>query len=130
MATRIVYAQPTTFYYGSGLKVSHKDRPSKMATQLFLNELLEEMVLKVNPVKKHKCTSLCGQPVYIHLGFPNNLSVKSACPDASKELVEEFEDLLAVFLYGNEERAEIQSIGLRVLPCSKVLEVIDSAIYL
>ena len=130
MATRFIYAQPTTFYYGTGLKVSRRDEPSRMATQLFLNGLLEEMVVKVNPIRKHKCTSLCGQPVYIHLGFPNNHSVKSACPDASRGLLEDFEDLLAVFLYDNEERAEIQSIGLRILPCSKVLEIIDSAIYL
>ena len=130
MATRFVYTQPTTFYYGSGLKVSRSDEPSRMATQLFLNGLLEDMVVKVNPTRKHKCTSLCGHPVYVHLGFPNNRNVKSACPDASKALIEDFEDLLAVFLFENEERAEIQSIGLRILPCSKVLEIIDSAIFL
>ena len=130
MATRYVFAQEATFYHACGLKIPRNSLPSKLATEYFFSELIDDILITENPVRKHRCTSLCGQPIYIHLGFPNNENVRSACPDASKELVGEFEELISNCVFGGDEKVDIQALGMRILPCSKVLEIIDLAIYL
>ena len=45
-------------------------------------------------------------------------------------LVREFEDLLEKVVYGMEERAEIQTLAIKCLPCVHILEILEVAIFL
>ena len=45
-------------------------------------------------------------------------------------MVEDFEKLISVVTYKSLERCELQTVAIRCLPCVKVLEIIEAAIYL
>ena len=46
------------------------------------------------------------------------------------DAVENFENLIGKKVYGGERNVEIQSLALRLLPCSRYLEIIETAYYL
>ena len=57
-------------------------------------------------------------------------SDKESFPSNLAHMVEDFERLISTVTYKSMERCELQTVALRLLPCSKVLEIIDAAIYL
>ena len=76
-----------------------------------------------------------------HITIGNNLrrltmnrnsfsSDKDSFPHNLAHMVEDFERLISTITYKSMERCELQTVAVRLLPCSKVLEIIDAAIYL
>ena len=130
MTTRYVFTQDTKIYFPNGLRISNELLPSKNAVEYFVSSLLHDILVKVNPLSNHKCSNLCGQACYVHLGFPNNQNVLVSCPDASYPLIRDFEELLEGVVFGHDEKVCLQTVAIRFLPCPKILEVLDLAIYL
>ena len=130
MQTRYVYACEPAVYHRNGLKVNRRDLPSITATKYFINGILGELFTKLNPIGKHTCNSLCGQVVQLYIGFPHSAEVKGSVPANTRQMVAQYEDLLSLMIFNKEEEVELQSLGLRFLPCPKYLEIISVAMYM
>ena len=76
MGTRFVYATPPTIYHQNGLEVAKRDMPSMVNVRRFLTTLIERVMVDRNPVDKHRCSAICGQPIQLILGFPHCSEVK------------------------------------------------------
>ena len=57
-------------------------------------------------------------------------SKKESFPSNLVHMVEDFERLISSVTYKSMERCELQTVCIKLLPCTKVLEVIEAAIYL
>ena len=130
ISTRYVYACEPRFFHANGLKIERNLLPSKNAVKYFCNAILGSLVVKTNPLGKHKCSSLCSQPAQFYLGYPHADGLMNSLPVDLREMGADFENLLSKLVYQSEERAEIQSLGIRCLACPKYLEIIDVAFYL
>ena len=133
--TRYVYANEPIMFHANGLTIGGRESPTAAVLmgedmKMFINGLLKRMLVDINPVGHHQCNSLCKQTVHLLLGYPHGCDVKTAVPIEMEKTVSEFEKLIEKRVYSMEERVEIQTISLRLLPCSRYLEIIDCAIYL
>ena len=129
--TRYVHVNKPNIFLANGYKVHEWDLPSATSLSYFLNKFVATVYLSQNNPRNHRCTSLCGQPFRLSVGFPYSENLKDACPEEIHELIDDFEQLLSAF-YASEARedVEIQSVVLIFFPCAKVLEIHDAAIYL
>ena len=125
MATRFIYTSKPQLFHSNGLKLAKHERPSETATQYLLNAIISELLLKVNPSKKHNCTSLCGQPAQILIGFPHSADVISSVSNETKKIIADFEDLLQKLIADGDEGVVIHSLAMRFLPCSKIVEILS-----
>ena len=133
--TRYVYAKEPVMYHANGLLVGDREMPTMARlmggeTKIFINKLLKGILTDVNPVGYHQCNSFCKRTVHFLLGYPHGCDVRSAVPLEMDAVVKEFEELIEEKIYLMEERVEMQSISIRLLPCSRYLEILDCAIYL
>ena len=71
MSTRYVYSSEPKFYHQNGLTIDKRELPSNNSIKYFLNAILGSMIVKVNPIKRHKCTSMCMQMIQVMLGYPH-----------------------------------------------------------
>ena len=130
MSTRVAFASTPLMFHSNGLLVDAKLLPPVKAIKQLIYELMVDILLTVNPYKNHQCTSLCGQDVQIILGFPHGSMVAEALPPKANRLLKEFENMVKRITYADEQDAEVQSLVVRFLPCSKYLEIISASIYL
>ena len=130
MQTRYVHACEPVVYHRNGLKVDKRDLPSVTATRYFINAILGDLFVKLNPIGKHTCNGLCGHVVQLYIGFPHSEDVKSSVPSVTRQMVSQYEDLLAMMVFDQKEEVELQSLGLRFLPCPKYLEIISVSLYM
>ena len=135
MATKFSYACEPVMFHANGRKVGDREMPPAsvlMGSQMkkVTNCLLKKILVEANPVGHHKCNSLCHQQVQFLIGFPHGCDLKSAIPVDMREMVENFEEFISERLYGNTIDVEIQSVAIRLLPCSRYLEIIETAFYL
>ena len=133
--TRYVYAKEPLIFHANGLLMDHRELPKAYRTIVgetkdFINDLLKRLLVDINPVGYHQCNTFCKQPVQILLGYPHGCDVRSAVPVEMNKTVGEFERLIEEKIYSMEERVELQTVSLRLLPCSRYLEILDCAIYL
>ena len=133
--TRYVYKNEPVMYHSNGLMVGDREMPPisrtiGAETKRFINDLLKRILVDINPVGYHQCNSLCKQPVHLLLGYPHGCDVKSAVPVEMDKTVANFEELIEKRVYSLKERVELQTLSIRLLPCSRYLEILDCAIYL
>ena len=133
--TRYVYAKEPLMFHANGLLIGDREMPSVSYimgndVKSFMNNLLKRILVDSNPLGFHQCNSFCKQAVHLLLGYPHGCDVKSAVPVEMWQAVDDFERLIEKRVYGMEERVELQSISVRLLPCSRYLEILDCAIYL
>ena len=135
MSTKFSYASDPVMFHANGLKVGGRDMPSAaaiMGGQLkkFTNNLLKKVLVESNPVGHHQCNAFCRQQVQFLIGYPHGCDLKSSVPADMRESVENFENYISKKLYGNVLDVEIQSVTIRLLPCSRFIEIIETAFYL
>ena len=130
MPARFVYAKETRIFHRNGLQVQGPNKLKESSIKLFLNNLVGSFFLLTNTVRNHKCTSLCGQPVQFIIGFPHSTDVTGSVSPSCARMVEDFEELIKETIYDGHEDVELQTICIRMLPCSKCIEILESAIYL
>ena len=135
MATKYVYASEPVMFHANGLKVGDRESPSISRligpeTKKFINDLLKRILVDINPVGYHRCTPFCKQQVHFLLGYPHGCDVRSSVPEDVDEAIDQYERLVENKVYGSNEEVELQSISIRLLPCSKHLEILNVAIYL
>ena len=130
MTARFIYANTPLVYHQNGLQMDKNERPKDSLTKLFINNLIGGFLLRNNPANKHKCTSLCGQPTQFMMGFPHSSEVKSSVEPSLRQMVEDYEELIETVAYEGTENVEIQTLCVRMLPCSLYPEILDAAIYL
>ena len=130
MATRFIYASKPALYHANGLRFENELAPSDTATKIMLNSILAELIVKYNVPIKHKCTAFCGQPIQLIIGFPHSTDVISSVPPELRTLVQDYEALIEQVAYGGKLEADLQSISLKLLPCPKVMEVLNVQICL
>ena len=130
MTTRYIYATKPQLFHANGMRFTRQEKPSDAAIQYLLNTVIAELLVKVNAPKKHNCTSLCGQPVQILIGFPHSMDVISSVSSETKKIVADFEDLLQKLTLNENGDLSICSLAMRFLPCSKVVEILDAEICL
>ena len=133
--TKYIYAKEPVMFHANGLLVGDREMPpiAKIIgkeTKLFINNLLKKILVDVNPIGYHQCNTFCKQPVQLLLGYPHGCDVRSAVPVEMDEAVAEFEKLIEREVYLMDEEVELQTISIRLLPCSRYLEILDCAIYL
>ena len=122
-------------FHANGMLIGDREMPpiSRLIgdeTKKFVNSLLKKILVDVNPIGHHRCNSFCKQSVHLLLGYPHGCDVKTAVPVEMVHMVTEYENLVEKRVYRMEERVELQSLSIRLLPCSRYLEIIDCAIYL
>lgn len=135
MATKYSYASEPVMFHANGLKVGDREMPSAASMmgshmRRFTNNLLKKVLVESNPVGHHQCTSFCRQQVQFLIGYPHGCDLKNSVPRDMVDMVENFETLISKKLYGNIVDVEIQSVSIRLLPCSRYLEIIETAFYL
>ena len=135
MTTKYSYASEPVMFHANGLKVGDREMPSAAAMmgshmKRFTNNLLKKILVESNPVGHHQCNSLCRQQVQFLIGYPHGCDLKSSVPLDMIDMVESFETLISKKLYRDTVDVEIQSISIRLLPCSRFLEIIETAFYL
>ena len=122
-------------FHENGLMVGDREMPSAAAImgkamRNFTNNLLKRILLESNPVGHHKCNAFCKQQVQFLIGYPHSCDLKSSVPADMRDSVEKFESLIKKRIYDDELEVEIQSVCIRLLPCSRYLEIIETAYYL
>lgn len=135
MTTKFTYACEPVMFHANGLKVGDREMPPAyliMGPQIkkFTNCLLKKILVETNPVGHHKCNSMCRQQVQFLIGYPHGCDLKSAVPLDMREKVEDFEKLISNRLYQDIIDVEVQSVAIKLLPCSRYLEIIETAYYL
>lgn len=130
MHVRHVYAREPVIIHCNGLKLTNEEKPGLSLVRAFMSHMLNIALELRDCSRNHRCTRLCGQPALLQIGFPLTENLLTACPDASVNTVTNFEKILSTCIYDSEKDVEIQAIGYRFLPCPKILEIIDSVIYL
>ena len=130
MATRFIYASKPVLFHANGLKFDSSLAPSDNATKYLLNTILADLIVKYNKPIRHKCTSFCGQPVQLILGFPHSTDVVSSVPPELMDLIQEYEALIKQVAYEGDMEADLQSIAFKLLPCPKVMEILNVQICL
>ena len=135
MRTKYTYACEPIIFHENGLMVGDRENPSAAvimgkALKNFTNNLLKKILLEANPIGHHKCNALCRQEVQFLIGYPHSCELKSSVPSDMREFVENFEKLIGKKLYKGEREVEIQTLAIRLLPCSRYLEIIETAFYL
>ena len=132
MDTRFVFAKTPVVFHASGLILDRHECP---CPKQLIEELLKDLIVTWNPPHLHRrCTALCGQPVQILMGYPKSVDVKSSCSELIEKKVMAYEEEATNCLADEDvwykEKVEMQSLVLRLLPCVKVMEILDAAIYL
>ena len=132
MATRFIFTKTPTIYHSTGLKLEKYECP---CPKKLIEELLKDLLISWNPPHLHKrCTSLCGQPVQLVIGYPKSVDVKTSCSELIERKVEEYENDATNSLADEDvwykEKVELHSLAIRFLPCVKVMEILDAALYL
>ena len=85
---RFTYATDPLVFHPNGLKVDKSCLPSSNSLKYFVNGVLDKAFVAVNPPKHHKsCSSLCGQPVQVLIGWPHGADVISSVTTEVKQLV-------------------------------------------
>ena len=135
MTTKYTYACDPRVFHENGLLVGGREMPSAaeiMGKEIktFTNNILKKVILEANPIGHHKCNAFCRQEVQFLIGFPHSCDLKTSVPADMYEAVENFENLIGRKVYGGERNVEIQSLAIRLLPCSRYLEIIETAYYL
>ena len=130
MSTRFIYASKPVLFHANGLKFDMELAPSDNATKYMLNSILAELIVKYNAPVKHKCTSFCGQPIQLVIGFPHSSDVVSSVPVELRGLIQDYETLVKRVAYDDDLEADLQSISFKLLPCPKVMEVLNVQICL
>ena len=130
MSTRFIYATKPMLFHANGLKLENVFAPSENATKYLLNAILTELIVKYNVPIKHKCTSFCGQPIQLMIGFPHSSDVVTSVPPELRAMVNDYESLIKQVSYDGDTEADLQSISIRLLPCPKVMEILDVQICL
>ena len=130
MPARFIYAKTPMIFHRNGLQVQGESKLKESSVRLFLNNLVGSFFLLTNTARNHKCTSLCGQPVQFFIGFPHSSDVGGSVSPSCARMVEDFEELIKATIYEGLEDVELQSICIRMLPCSRCIEILESAIYL
>ena len=128
---RYTYANDPIVYHANGLMIGKKWLPTTNTLKFFINGILSKVFVTVNPPKGHKrCSSLCGQPVQIIIGWPHSSDAASSVPSEVKQLVHNLEDMLKKITFGGEEEVAMQTLAVRFLPCPRHIEILQAAIYL
>ena len=130
MSTRFIYATKPSIFHANGVRFDGIYAPSDNATKYVLNNILSELIVKYNAPKKHKCTSFCGQPIHLMIGYPHSLDVVSSVPIELRSTIQEYEELIKQVAYDNDMEVDLQSITFKVLPCPKIIEILDVQICL
>ena len=128
--SKFVHAYRLALFLPNGCKVKQTDLPSDASIKYFLNNLVYSLLIQKNPPANHQCSSFCRQSTRVILGFPNSENLKMACPDDISDMVEDFEELLEAFYAEPDEKLEIQALTIRLLPCSRVTELLEVSMYL
>lgn len=135
MTTKYTYACEPLMFHENGLMIGGRGMPTAAnimgkAIKSFTNNLLKRVLLEANPIGHHKCNSFCRQEVQFLIGYPHSCDLKSSVPTDMHQAVENFEQMIRKKVYHDEREVEIQSIAIRLLPCSRYLEIIETAYYL
>ena len=133
--TRFIYANEPVMFHSNGLVMGDREMPPihriiGKETKAFINTLLKKILVEVNPIGYHQCNSLCKQSVQFLLGYPHGCDLRSAVPVEMDNKLDEFEKLIERKVYQTKEKVEVQTVSIRLLPCSRYLEILDCAIYL
>ena len=133
MRTRYVFASEAKIFFANGLKMSDDISPSNMASRILISHILDGAFLASNQNTNHMCTANCGMIVRMLIGPYGKQDAPSLRNSMSSEVldvVDDFELLLDACLGYTQGQTKIKSIGIRFLPCTKILEIIETVIYL
>ena len=96
---------------------------------------MEKVFFSRNATKGHLCTASCGRVVRMLIGGGRNKGDRKEpliCKISSEmiEHVEALEEMIEIFASSKIGNVKIGALGLCFTPCTKKLEILESAIYL
>ena len=133
--SKIVLARETKFYLENGLVLPNQLTPPIIAIRNFWNKIMEKVFFSRNVTNGHLCTASCGRIVRMLIGSGLNMDGYKEpliCKISSEmiEHVEELEEMIEIFASSKIGNVKIGALGLCFTPCTKKLEILESAIYL
>ena len=126
MKTRYVFTDEAKIFLPNGLKLSDDFTPSNMATRILVSNILDGAFIACNRSHNHKCNATCGSVVRMLVGpFGDQKapSLRNSMPTEVIDVLDDFELLLDACLGIAQGVTRVKSIGIRFLPCIKILEI-------